>query len=204
MHKRGLLIVVSGPSGAGKGTICKGLLEKRNEVQVSVSATTRDPRNGEVDGKNYFFKTKEEFESMIEADNLMEYAQVYDNYYGTPKQFVIDKINSGSDILLEIDIQGALQVRKRYPEGIFVFILPPSMKELKHRIIGRGSETEESLEKRFSSAYEEIDFIKKYDYYIINDELNKAVDTLESIIDAEKCKVIDNVEDLISEIKEGK
>jgi len=204
MHKRGLLIVVSGPSGAGKGTICKGLLEKRNEVQVSVSATTREPRNGEVDGKNYFFKTKEEFKSMIEADNLMEYAQVYDNYYGTPKQFVIDKIESGNDILLEIDIQGALQVRKRYPEGIFVFILPPSMKELKHRIIGRGSETEESLEKRFSSAYEEIDFIKKYDYYIINDELNKAVDTLESIIDAEKCKVIDNVEDLISEIKEGK
>lgn len=204
MHKRGLLIVVSGPSGAGKGTICRGLLKKKDDIIVSISSTTRQPRNGEAHGVNYYFKTKEEFESMIEQDEWLEYAQVYDNYYGTPKQFVIDKIQSGHDILLEIDIQGALQVRKKYPEGVFVFILPPNMQELKHRIIGRGSETAESLEKRFSSAYEEIDFIKKYDYYIINDELDKAVNTLVSIIDAEKCKVVDNIEELIAEIKEDK
>jgi len=204
MHKRGLLIVVSGPSGAGKGSICKGLIKKRDDVIVSVSSTTRSPRKGEEHGINYFFKTKEDFEDMIEDDEWLEYAQVYDNYYGTPKKFVIDKIQEGHNILLEIDIQGALQVRKKYPEGVFVFILPPNMEELKNRIIGRGSETAESLEKRFSSAYEEIDFIKKYDYYIINDELDHAVDTLVSIIDAEKCKVVENIEDLIAEIKEDK
>lgn len=193
---------MSGPSGAGKGTICKELLRRRGEdITVSVSATTRAPRDGEVEGKNYFFLEKSKFECMIDEDEFLEYAQVYDNFYGTPKKFVMDELVAGRNVLLEIDIQGAMQVREKYPEGVFVFVLPPSMKELKSRIIGRGSETAESLEKRFSSAFSEIDFIKKYDYYVINDKVEKATDTLISIIDAESHRVVENIEELINEFK---
>ncbi len=202
MKRRGLLLVVSGPSGAGKGTICKELLSRRgDEITVSVSATTRNPRAGEVEGVNYFFLEKEKFKTMIGEDEFLEHAQVYDNYYGTPKKFVMDELVAGRNVLLEIDIQGAMQVRDKYPEGVFVFVLPPSMKELKNRIIGRGSETAESLEKRFSSAFSEIDFIKKYDYYIINDKVEKATDTLISIIEAESHRVVENIEELINEFK---
>ncbi|MGM0378246.1 MAG: guanylate kinase [Bacillota bacterium] len=200
MKRKGLLIVVSGPSGAGKGTICKALL-KRRDIDVSVSATTREPREGEIDGENYHFLTKDKFEEKIENDEFLEYAKVYDNYYGTPKEYVLEKISRGEDVLLEIDIQGALQVREKYPEGIFVFILPPSMEELKARIINRGSETKESLEKRFSSAYGEIKYLKKYDYFIINDIIEDATDTLISIIDAEKNRVDEDVEDIISNFR---
>lgn len=193
---------MSGPSGAGKGTICKELLRRRGDnITVSVSATTRAPRDGEVDGKNYFFLEKSKFECMIDEDEFLEYAQVYDNFYGTPKKFVMDELVAGRNVLLEIDIQGAMQVREKYPEGVFVFVLPPSMKELRSRIIGRGSETAESLEKRFSSAFSEIDFIKKYDYYVINDKVEKATDTLISIIDAESHRVVENIEELINEFK---
>ena len=200
IKRKGLLIVVSGPSGAGKGTICKALL-KRRDIDVSISATTREPRKGEIDGENYHFLTKDKFEEKIANDEFLEYAKVYDNYYGTPKEYVLEKISRGEDVLLEIDIQGALQVREKYPEGIFVFILPPSMEELKARIINRGSETKESLEKRFSSAYGEIKYLKKYDYFIINDIIEDATDTLISIIDAEKNRVDEDVEDIISNFR---
>lgn len=202
MIRRGLLLVVSGPSGAGKGTICKALLERHPEINISVSATTRQPRNGEVDGINYHFLTKDDFVEKLSEDGFFEHAQVYDNYYGTPKKFVIDKLAAGEDVLLEIDIQGAMQVREKYPEGIYLFVLPPSMSELKNRIIKRGSETQESLEKRFSSAFKEIDFIKKYDYYIINDDLERAVTTLENIIHAEKHRVVEDMANIIAGIKE--
>jgi len=202
MKRRGLLLVVSGPSGAGKGTICKELLSRRGDsITVSVSATTRSPRAGEVEGVNYFFLDKEKFVDMVAAGEFLEHAQVYDNFYGTPMKFVMDELVRGKNVLLEIDIQGAMQVREKYPEGVYIFVLPPSMKELKNRIIGRGSETAESLEKRFSSAFSEIDFIKKYDYYIINDKVDKATDTLTSIIDAESHRVVENIEELINEFK---
>ncbi len=202
MNKKGLLIVVSGPSGAGKGTICKEVLSRRDDIFVSTSATTREPRKGELEGISYFFMTHEVFERKIEEDAFIEYAEVYKNLYGTPKDTVLDKLNMGENILLEIDIQGALQVKKRYPEGVFIFILPPSMQELKNRIIGRGSETPESLERRFSSAYEELDFVNQYDYYIINDQVKQAATLMESIIDAERCKVIEDIEDIVKMFKE--
>lgn len=202
MKPRGLLIVVSGPSGAGKGTICKSLLQEYSGIQMSVSATTRGPRAGEEHGINYFFLEKDDFIQKIDQGEFLEHAKVYENYYGTPRDFVMDKINNGEDVLLEIDIQGALQVKERYPEGVFVFILPPSMEELKNRIIGRGSETEETLKIRYSSAIDEISFIKDYDYFVINDKIDSATKKLMCIIEAEKNKVLDNMAELINEFKE--
>lgn len=199
---RGLLIVISGPSGAGKGTICKSFLERNNNVVLSVSATTRSPRNGEVEGINYYFMSKEEFKVKIEADDFLEYAEVYDNYYGTPRSNVEEVLESGKDVILEIDIQGALKVKENTQEGVFIFILPPSMEELKQRIINRGSETKESLMKRFKSAYKEINFVSKYNYAVVNDEVELAVQKLEAIIAAEKCRV-DRIKDNILDSKEG-
>ena len=149
LFKKGLLIVLSGPSGAGKGTIAKALLRNENNIKLSISTTTRKPRVGETDGKNYFFTTIEKFKNLIEEDKLLEWAKVYDNYYGTPKDFVLKNIEEGFDVILEIDIQGALKVKDKFPEGVFVFILPPSMEELKNRIKKRGTETEEEILKRF-------------------------------------------------------
>ncbi len=186
---RGLLIVISGPSGAGKGTICKRFMEKNKDVMLSVSATTRSPRAGEVEGINYFFMSKEQFVEKIESNDFLEYAEVYDNYYGTPKSNVEEMLQNGKDVILEIDIQGALKVKENTREGVFVFILPPSMEELKQRIINRGSETQESLMKRFKSAYKEINFISKYNYAVVNDKVEIAVEKLEAIISAEKCRV---------------
>lgn len=202
VKSRGLLIVISGPSGAGKGTICKSFLERNNNVVLSVSATTRSPRNGEVEGVNYYFMSKEEFKVKIEADDFLEYAEVYDNYYGTPKSNVEEVLESGKDVILEIDIQGALKVKENTQEGVFIFILPPSMEELKQRIINRGSETKESLMKRFKSAYKEINFVSKYNYAVVNDEVELAVQKLEAIIAAEKCRV-DRIKDNILDSKEG-
>lgn len=202
MIHKGLLIIVSGPSGAGKGTICKELISRDDSILVSVSATTRKPRNGEVDGISYHFLSRERFEKMISEDGFLEHACVYDNYYGTPKDFVVDQITQGKNVLLEIDIQGALQVKKKYPEGIFVFILPPSMKTLKSRIEGRGSETPESLNKRLSSAYSEIELIKNYDYFIVNDTVDHATDVLQAIITAEKCRVDADIQDIVRRFKE--
>lgn len=204
MNQKGLLIIVSGPSGAGKGTLCKSLLKRDSSLIVSVSATTRSPRDGEVDGVSYHFYEKEDFLNRIEANGFLEYAKVYDNYYGTPKDFVIDHISRGENVLLEIDIQGAIQVKQKYPEGVFVFVLPPSMKTLRDRIVGRGSETPESLEKRMSCAMNEIESIRHYDYFVVNDQVEWATDQLQAILLAEKCRVRSDISEVVLKFKEEK
>ncbi len=199
-HK-GKLFIISGPSGAGKGTICKRLIDE-TQVEISVSMTTRQPRAGEVDGKSYYFTTKEDFLKEVEADGFLEWAEVYGNYYGTPKAKVDEKLAAGIDVVLEIDIQGALKVKEAYPEGIFIFILPPSMAELRKRITGRGSETEESLKLRLSQTLKEVSYIDKYDYCVVNGELEEAVTRVKSIVIAEHSRVSQNIYKLIEEYKE--
>jgi len=199
MDKKGLLVVVSGPSGAGKGTICKELIRLNPDMKISVSATTRAPRSGEIEGENYYFISKEHFEKMILEDTLLEYAKVYDNYYGTPKNYVLENLVKGKDTLLEIDINGALQIKKKFKDGVFIFILPPSLEELKNRIIGRGTESEKDIEKRYGSAIEEIEQVIKYDYVVLNDNVENAIKDIEAIIRAEKCKVT-RVHDCIQSI----
>ena len=202
LDRKGLLLVVSGPSGAGKGTICKALLNKNDEIKLSVSATTRKPRNGEVHGVNYFFIEKEEFTNMIENGEFLEYAQIYDNFYGTPKSAIIECLEKGQDVILEIEMQGARQIKEVYPEGVFIFVLPPSLEELKSRIVGRGTETQEEIEKRFSCAFEEINQIVNYDYFIINEDIEKSVNDVEAIISAEKNKVTRYKNNIIDKFKE--
>lgn len=186
--EKGLLLVLSGPAGVGKGTVCGALRQEKTLVQYSVSATTRSPRAGEVDGVNYFFKTREEFEKMIEQDQLLEWAEYVGNYYGTPVDYVRETLDKGQDIILEIEVQGALKVRERFPEGVFIFLMPPSLAELRNRIVGRGTETEEIINKRMTVAREEIEMMKKYDYVVENDQVDLAVDRIKSIVTAEHCK----------------
>lgn len=202
MNKKGLLLVVSGPSGAGKGTICKAFLEENKNVKLSVSATTRSPRSGEVDGVNYFFVTKDKFRGMIDNGELLEHAQIYDNFYGTPKAAILENLEQGYDVLLEIEMQGARQIKDVYPEGVFIFILPPSLDELKSRIVGRGTETEEQINKRFGSAFEEICQIEDYDYFIVNKDVNVSAKELSDIISAEKNKVHRYKNNIIEKFKE--
>ena len=202
LNRKGLLLVVSGPSGAGKGTICKALLNKHDQIKLSVSATTRKPRNGEVHGVNYFFIEKEEFTKMIENGEFLEYAQIYDNFYGTPKAAIIECLEKGQDVILEIEMQGARQIKEVYPEGVFIFVLPPSLEELKSRIVGRGTETQEEIEKRFSCAFEEINQIVNYDYFIVNEDIEKSVSDVEAIICAEKNKVTRYKNNIIDKFKE--
>ena len=202
LNRKGLLLVVSGPSGAGKGTIYKALLNKNDKIKLSVSATTRKPRNGEVHGVNYFFIEKEEFTKMVENGEFLEHAQIYDNFYGTPKAAIIECLEKGQDVILEIEMQGARQIKEVYPEGVFIFVLPPSLEELKSRIVGRGTETQEEIEKRFSCAFEEINQIVNYDYFIVNEDIEKSVNDVNAIIISEKNKVTRYKNNIIDKFKE--
>lgn len=186
---KGFLLVISGPSGSGKGTVSKELLKRNKDIIFSISATTRKPRPTETNGVNYFFLSDEEFKKRVDNDEFLEYAFVHANYYGTPKDFVIKEIEKGEIVLLEIDVQGAMQVKKNYKNVVFVFLLPPTMDELKNRIIKRGTETEEDIERRFKNAFEELDFVGEYDYFVVNDKVEDAVLDIEHIIKAEKLRV---------------
>ena len=199
---KGVLMVVSGPSGAGKGTLCKELVERNKDIALSISCTTRALRGKEVEGINYYFISTEEFESRIENNDFLEYASVYGNYYGTPKWKVLELIDKGVDVILEIDIQGALKVKEEYQDGVFIFILPPSLQELKERISSRGTDSKEAIIKRMDCAYEELSYVFKYDYAIVNDYIENAVDKIEAIIVAEKNKA-NRQKQLINSIREN-
>lgn len=192
MTKKGLLLVVSGPSGVGKGTICKEYLNKYDDCALSVSATTRSPRDGEVDGVSYFFLSHEEFRKKIDEGGFLEHAVFCDNYYGTPKDAVMEKLEEGKNVILEIEVQGALQVRSHYPEAVFVFVIPPSVETLEERLRGRGTETDEVIKKRLERAKAEFKYIDKYNYVLVNDTVSEAVCRLHSIIEAEKCVMARN------------
>ena len=186
---KGVLLVVSGPSGAGKGTICQMLREQLPDLGYSISVTTRQPRVGEVDGTSYFFKTVPQVQEMIAQGELLEYAEVYGNYYGTPRKYVMEQLESGRDVLLEIDIQGALQIKKRFPEGVFVFIVPPSLDELSARIYKRGTDSEEVIKRGMASAASELTYAAEYDYIIVNDIAEKAAKKVLTIMEAERYRV---------------
>ena len=179
---KGVLLIISGLSGAGKGTICKRLIEKYPEFEISVSATDRAPRPGEVHGKEYFFLTTDEFEAKIARGELLEYARYVDHYYGTPKDWVEEQLALGKNVILEIELQGAFQVREKMPETKLFFILPPSMEELERRLRGRGTETEEQISQRLDRAMEEMEYVDQYDYVIVNEEVEKSVDMLYDMV----------------------
>lgn len=202
-HNDGRLFVISGPSGAGKGTICKKLLESV-DISLSTSMTTRAPRQGEVDGKDYYFVTVNEFEEKITNGGMLEYARVFDNIYGTPKDMVIKQLERGRDVILEIDVQGGLQIKQKMPEqAVLVFILPPDFATLRQRIIDRGTETKEVIDKRFNEAINEIKLIGEYDYYVVNDELDDAVYELKAIIMAERRRVPNKIMPIVREYERG-
>ena len=199
---RGLLIVVSGPSGAGKDTVCNKVVEDMKDTKISISMTSREPRGKEKDGVEYYFVTKEEFEEKIKNDEFLEYAVVHNNqYYGTPKAKIEEDISKGKNIILVIDIQGALKIKEILPEALFIFIMPPSMEELKDRLIKRGTESKKKILERFKTAYNEINEFAKYNYVVVNDRVDKAVNKVKSIITAEKCRV-DRIEEIYLNTKE--
>ena len=187
MKNKGLLVIFSGPSGCGKGTLMKELLARNSNLFLSVSATTRSPREGEQDGVHYYFLQKEQFEQLIAEEGVLEYACYCDNYYGTPKAAVEEKLNEGKNVILEIEVQGALQVMNKRPDAVSIFVLPPSVEELEHRLIGRNTEDLATIEKRLAQAKEEIKHASEYQYVVVNDRLPEAVAELEAILVAEKC-----------------
>ena len=201
--KKGLLIVVSGPAGVGKGTVDGALIAKHPEIKMSVSVTTRAPRPGEIEGVHYFFRTKEEFDRMIEQDAFLEYMHVFGmNYYGTPKAFVEAEREKGNHVILEIDVQGAMKVKESCPDAVMVFIAPPSLQILKQRLVGRGTETQESIDVRTATALEELKKLPRYDYMVINDVVEEAVADMEAILSAELNRTERNAE-LISKLTGG-
>lgn len=200
--EQGLLIVISGPSGVGKGTICKKLIAETDHMWLSISATTRKPRPGEKDGKDYYFLDKKTFEEKIKNNEMLEYACVHNNdYYGTPKEKIDERLNHGDHVILEIDIEGALQVKEKYPESLFIFIMPPSMEELIRRLIKRGTESKEKIIKRFRKAYKEINEMPKYNYVVVNDNIDETVNKMNAIITAERLRV-ERIEEILLNTKE--
>ncbi len=204
MDRKGLLLVLSGPSGAGKGTICDKFMEHNDEVLLSVSSTTRKPREGEIPGLSYNYISKEEFESQLNNDGFLEYVHVFENYYGTPRQAVMDNIEKGIDVLLEIEIVGAMQIKKKFPEAVLIFVLPPSIKELESRIHKRGTETKDQIKLRLERALKEIKEINEYSYFIINNDIEESADYMRSIIKAEKSSVKRYSEELLGYYREDK
>lgn len=201
MKNQGVLVVVSGFSGAGKGTLMKALLAKYDNYALSISATTRKPREGEEDGREYFFRTCEEFEQMIEKDQLVEYARYVGNYYGTPKEYIDASMKAGKDVLLEIEIQGALKIKERFPEAVLIFITPPSAKELRSRLVKRGTEPVETIRERLARAAEEAEGIENYDFLLVNDDIDECVLRMHSLIQAMHARVGSHL-DLIRTIRE--
>lgn len=194
-NTKGSLIVISGPSGSGKDSICERLKEYNDNFWLSVSCTTRKPRKGEENEVDYFFLEKDEFERKIENGDFLEYTDYNGNYYGTPKDKINNYLNNGVDVLLEIEVQGALKIKHKVPEAVFIFIMPPSMKDLIIRLKKRGTETNDKIIERFKKAYKEINEISKYNYVVVNDELDKATKKINSIIEAQKCRV-DRIEEV--------
>lgn len=184
--KKGFLIVISGFSGAGKGTVVKKLVEKYG-YSLSISATTRAPREGEENGREYYFKTEAEFQNLIDYNGFIEWAQYVDNYYGTPRKFVEKEMAEGRDVILEIEVQGAMNVKQQYPDSIHIFVSAPDAESLKSRLVERGTESETVIAKRLKRASEEADDMKEYDYIVINDDIEECVDTIHSIIVSNKC-----------------
>lgn len=205
MDKRGILVVVSGFSGAGKGTIMKRLLEEYTDrYALSISATTREPRPGEIHGKEYFFVSKDEFEEMIDREALIEYAQYVGNYYGTPREYVYQQLEQGRDVILEIEIQGALKVKEKYPDTLLLFVSPPNAGELRKRLVTRGTEDEATIDSRLNRAWQEAQGVEHYDYFVINDELEECVQEVHSIIQNEHARVTRNhalIENIRAELK---
>lgn len=201
MNEHGILAVISGFSGAGKGTLMKALMEKYDNYALSISATTRSPREGEVDGREYFFVTEDRFKEMIAGDELIEYAQYVNHYYGTPKEYVLKQMEAGKDVILEIEIQGALKVKERFPEALLIFVMPPTAMELKRRLIGRGTESMDVINARLLRAAEEAEGMESYDYILINDEIASCTDRLHEMIAVQHSRVSNNLA-FLSQIRE--
>lgn len=201
MNEQGMLAVVSGFSGAGKGTLMKELLKRYDNYALSISATTRNPREGEADGREYFFVTEESFRDMIEKDALIEYAQYVKHFYGTPKEYVLNQMKQGKDVILEIEIQGALKIKERFPETILIFVMPPNAEELKRRLIGRGTESMEVINARLKRAAEEAEGMEAYDYILINDKIETCVEAMHQMIQVQHNRASNNTA-FLSHIRE--